>query len=189
MILEACTSIEPAPGFLADVQKTCKENGAVFILDEMITGFRWDLGGAQKLYGIKPDLSTFGKSIGNGFSIGALVGKREIMERGGIEHGHERVFLLSLTHGAENHCLAAAIECMHIYKRDNVVEQLHKQGERLRKGINQAIQANRLEGYFEVLGRASNLVYATRDQEKNRRSHSARFFFRKQSSAGWWRRL
>jgi glutamate-1-semialdehyde 2,1-aminomutase len=166
VILEACTSIEPIPGFLSDVQKTCKENGAVFILDEMITGFRWDLGGAQKFYGIRPDLSTFGKSIGNGFSIGALVGKREIMERGGIEHGHERVFLLSLTHGAENHCLAAAIECMHIYKREGVVEQLHKQGERLRKGINQAIQANRLEGYFEALGRASNLVYATRDQEK-----------------------
>ncbi len=110
------------------MQKTCKENGAVFILDEMITGFRWHLGGAQKYYGITPDLSTFGKCIGNGFSLGALVGKREIMERGGIEHAHERVFLLSLTHGAESHCLAAAIETMRIYKREKVVEQLHKTG-------------------------------------------------------------
>ena len=167
VIMEAATAVEPLPGFLADVQKTCKENGAVFILDEMITGFRWHLGGAQKYYGITPDLSTFGKCIGNGFSLGALVGKREIMERGGIEHAHERVFLLSLTHGAENHCLAAAIETMRTYKREKVVEQLHKQGERLRNGINKVIQELHLEGYFEVLGKAPNLVYATRDPEKN----------------------
>jgi len=167
VIMEAATAIEPLPGFLADVQKTCQENGAVFILDEMITGFRWHLGGAQKYYGITPDLSTFGKSIGNGFSLGALVGKRAIMERGGIEHAHERVFLLSLTHGAESHCLAAAIETMRIYKREKVVEQLHKQGERLRNGINKVIQEQHLEGYFEVLGQASNLIYATRDREKN----------------------
>ncbi len=167
VIMEAATAIEPQPGYLADVKKTCKENGAVFILDEMITGFRWHLGGAQKYYGVTPDLSTFGKSIGNGFSIGALVGKREIMERGGIEHAHERVFLLSLTHGAENHSLAAAIETMRIYKRENVVEHLHRQGDRLRKGINQAIQAHGVEGHFEVLGKAPNLVYATRDREKN----------------------
>jgi glutamate-1-semialdehyde 2,1-aminomutase len=167
VIMEAATAIEPAPGYLADVKKVCAENGAVFIFDEMITGFRWHLGGAQKYYGVTPDLSTFGKSMGNGFSIGALVGKREIMERGGISHPHERVFLLSLTHGAENHCLAASIETMRIYKREGVVEQLHKQGDRLRKGINQAIQAQRVEGYFEVLGKAPNLVYATRDREKN----------------------
>ena len=166
VLMEAATAIEPLPGFLADVQKTCRENGAVFILDEMITGFRWHLGGAQKYYGITPDLSTFGKCIGNGFSLGALVGKREIMERGGIEHSHERVFLLSLTHGAENHSLAAAIECMRIYKRENVVEQLYKQGDRLRKGIDRSILAHHLEGYFEVLGKAPNLVYATRDPEK-----------------------
>lgn len=166
VMMEAATAVEPIPGFLEDVQRTCRENGAVFILDEMITGFRWHLGGAQKYYGIKPDLSTFGKCIGNGFSLGALVGKREIMERGGIEHAHERVFLLSLTHGAENHSLAAAIETMRIYKTENVVEQLYKTGERLRNGINQAIRANRVEGHFQVLGKEPNLVYATLDTEK-----------------------
>jgi glutamate-1-semialdehyde 2,1-aminomutase len=167
VIMEAATAIEPKPGYLEDVKKTCKEFGAVFVLDEMITGFRWHLGGAQKYYGVTPDLSTFGKSIGNGFSIGALVGKREIMERGGIEHAHERVFILSLTHGAEGHSLAAAIETMRIYKREKVVEHLHRAGDRLRKGINQAIQAQGVEGCFEVLGKAPNLVYATRDRDKN----------------------
>ncbi len=167
VIMEAATAVEPLPGFLSDVQRTCKENGAVFILDEMITGFRWHLGGAQKYYGITPDLSTFGKCIGNGFSVGALVGKREIMERGGIEHPHERVFLLSLTHGAENHCLAAAIETMRIYKTEGVVERLYRQGERLRKGISQTIRENHVEGYFEVLGKEPNMIYATLDPEKH----------------------
>lgn len=167
VIMEAATAIEPADGYLSDVQKVSRENGAVFILDEMITGFRWHLGGAQKYYNVAPDLSAFGKGMGNGFSISALVGKREILERGGLRHAQERVFLLSLTHGAENHSLAAALETMRIYKKENVVEFLYQQGERLRKGINRAIQEHGLEGYFAVLGKSPNLVYATRDQGKN----------------------
>ena len=59
-------------------------NGALFVLDEMITGFRWHLGGAQAYYGIEPDLSTFGKGIANGFALSALAGRREIMELGGL---------------------------------------------------------------------------------------------------------
>jgi glutamate-1-semialdehyde 2,1-aminomutase len=62
----------------------------------------------HKYFGVEPDLSSFGKAIGNGFSVSALMGKREIMERGGLYHEKERIFLLSLTHGAENHALAAA---------------------------------------------------------------------------------
>ena len=104
----------------------------------MITGFRWHLGGAQKLYGVAPDLSAFGKALGNGFAVSALVGKREFMERGGLRHADERVFLLSTTHGAETHGLAAAIETMKIYEREGVVDVLHRQGARLRAGIEDA---------------------------------------------------
>jgi glutamate-1-semialdehyde 2,1-aminomutase len=167
VIMEAATAIEPADGYLPQVQNLCRENGAVFILDEMITGFRWHLGGAQKYYNVAPDLSAFGKAMGNGFSISALVGKREILERGGLRHAQERVFLLSLTHGAENHSLAAALQTLRIYREEKVVDFLYQQGERLRKGINRAIQAHRLEGHFEVLGKPPNLVYATRDQGKS----------------------
>ena len=164
--MEAATAVEPEGEYLAEVQTLCRNEGAVFILDEMITGFRWHLGGAQKVYGISPDLSTFGKAMGNGFSVSALAGKKELMELGGLHHDKERVFLLSTTHGAENHSLAAAIQTMHIYRRDNVVECLYRQGERLRAGINRAIESLGLVGHFEVLGRPSNLVYATRDQSK-----------------------
>jgi glutamate-1-semialdehyde 2,1-aminomutase len=166
VILEAATSVEPKADFLSSVQALCRAEGAVFILDEMITGFRWHLRGAQKEYGITPDLSTFGKAIGNGFSVSALAGKRELMELGGLHHDRERVFLLSTTHGAENHSLAAAIETMRIYREDHVVEFLYRQGERLRTGVNREIELLGVGDYFELLGRPCNLVFATRDQSK-----------------------
>jgi glutamate-1-semialdehyde 2,1-aminomutase len=166
VVMEAATSEEPEGEYLAEVQTLCGNEGAVFILDEMITGFRWHLGGAQKVYGISPDLSTFGKAIANGFSVSALVGKKELMQLGGLHHNEERVFLLSTTHGAENHSLAAAVQTMKIYRRDDVVEYLYGQGERLRAGINREIESLGLVGYFEMRGRPSNLVYATCDRSR-----------------------
>ncbi|WP_414622980.1 glutamate-1-semialdehyde 2,1-aminomutase [Calothrix sp. CCY 0018] len=166
VILEPAKYEDPSDNFLHEVQKLCQENGAVFILDEMITGFRWLAGNAQNYYGVVPDLSTFGKGMGNGFAVSALVGKREIMELGGIYHDKERVFLLSSTHGAENHALAAAIATMNIFRQEDVIEQLYQKGERLRKGINGAIANNKLQDYFQVIGKPCNLVYATRDRNK-----------------------
>lgn len=104
--------------------------------------------------------------MGNGFSVSALVGKREIMELAGLQHDKPRVFALSLTHGAESHGLAAAREVIRIYKTQNVVERLWQAGETLRNGINQAIARHGIGEYFAVLGRPCNLVYATRDRDK-----------------------
>jgi len=168
LILEAETVEPPRDGFLHKVQALCRQHGVLFILDETITGFRWHLGGAQCVYNLTPDLSTFGKAMGNGFAIAALAGKRDIMQLGGLQHQNERVFLLSTTHGAENHTLAAAIATMQTYQEQPVVEQLERQGRRLADGIQRAIAANQLDGYFELVGRPCNLVYATRDHTKNR---------------------
>ena len=162
--MEAATTVEPALGFLHQVRQQCSTNGALFILDEMITGFRWHLGGAQQLYGVTPDLSTFGKALANGFALSALVGRREVMERGGLRHGQERVFLLSTTHGAETSALAAALETMRIYREEGVVEVLYRQGERLRSGVREAARANGVANHFDVLGNPTNLVYETRDR-------------------------
>jgi glutamate-1-semialdehyde 2,1-aminomutase len=164
-VLEAATTVEPRDGFLHQVRQLCSRNGALLILDEMITGFRWDNGGAQAVYGVKPDLSTFGKALGNGFAISALVGSRDVMERGGLDHAQERVFLMSTTHGAETPALAAAIATMGVYRREPVVETLYRQGERLRAGVRQAIAATGVHGYVDVLGRPCNLVFATRDPQ------------------------
>ena len=162
LILEPATTEEPRDDFLRQLKLLCELNGSLFILDEMITGFRWHISGAQASYGVVPDLSTFGKGMGNGFAISALVGKREIMRLGGLDHAAQRVFLLSTTHGAETHALAAARETLNVYRRCNVVEHLYGQGERLRVGINECIARHGIVDQFEVLGRAPNLVYATK---------------------------
>lgn len=153
----------PQADFLQQVREICHANGALLIFDEIITGFRWHLGGAQKYHGVVPDLSTFGKAMANGFSIAALVGKKEIMELGGLYHNKERVFLLSTTYGAETHSLAAALATMKTYETEPVIEHLYRQGERLAKGINQSVQEHHLEGFFGTLGKPCNLLYYTRD--------------------------
>jgi glutamate-1-semialdehyde 2,1-aminomutase len=161
VLLEAEAATPPHPGYLKAVKELCEANGAVLIFDEMITGFRWNLGGAQKYHGVVPHLSTFGKAMGNGFAISALAGKREIMRLGGLGHDQPRVFLLSTTHGAETHTLAAALETLRIYREHNVVEFLWTQGARLRALINRSITENRLEKFFKVLGQPCNLIFAT----------------------------
>ena len=109
LVLEPATAVEPAPGFLEGLRELCTAEGALLVFDEMITGFRWDVAGAQRVYGVRPDLTTFGKAMGNGFAIAALAGPRELMELGGIRDPRERVFLLSTTHGAETIALAAMV--------------------------------------------------------------------------------
>jgi glutamate-1-semialdehyde 2,1-aminomutase len=165
VLLEAEAVTPPAAGYLKAVKDLCEERGAVLIFDEMITGFRWHLGGAQKLHGVVPHLSAFGKAMGNGFAISALVGKSEIMRLGGLDHDQARVFLLSTTHGAETHALAASLETIRIFREREVVEFLWKQGERLRTGINQLISRHGIAGHFEMTGRPCNLVYQTKDSQ------------------------
>jgi glutamate-1-semialdehyde 2,1-aminomutase len=162
VVLEAETATAPRAGFLAEVRGLCDRYGALMVLDEMITGFRWDLGGAQRAHDVVPDLSAFGKAIANGFALSALAGKREVMERGGLRHSQERVFLLSTTHGAETHSLAAGIATMQVFQREPVIETLYRQGERLRLGFEEATHRHGVQDYLTVLGRACNLVYATK---------------------------
>lgn len=179
----ACFIMEPEKhepvdrGFLFGLQSLCKEHGCVFILDEMITGFRWHIGGAQTMYGITPDLSTFGKAMGNGFAIAALAGKRELMELGGLHHDKERVFLLSTTHGAENHALAAFIAVAKYYKENQVIDYFQYQGERLRKGFQAAIADHQLEDYVDIIGHPACLVFSTNDQNKQPYSQHYRTLF------------
>lgn len=158
----ACPSNEE--NFLKQVINLAHQNGALFILDEMITGFRWDFQGAQKFYGISPDLSTFGKAMANGFAVAALTGKREIMSLGNINvPGQERVFLTSTTHGAEMGSLGAFIKTMEILQRDNVIEKYWEYGSKLKTGMNQIAQEMNLLSYFYVEGYPCSLNYITKD--------------------------
>jgi glutamate-1-semialdehyde 2,1-aminomutase len=161
VILEASRGDDPQDGFLHETQRLCHQHGAVFVLDECITGFRWHLGGAQRLYGITPDLSTFGKALGNGFAVSALVGRRELMELGGIRTDRERVFLLSTTHGGETHALAAAIAALGVYRREPVVAHLEREGARLAAGVADLAKGHGVERFFHTVGRPCNLSFAT----------------------------
>jgi glutamate-1-semialdehyde 2,1-aminomutase len=165
VIMEAATTEPPADGFLESVQELCREHGAVFILDEMITGFRWHLKGAQHYYGIKPDLATFGKGMGNGFSIAALVGRRDIMELGGLDHDGERVFLISTTHGAENHALAACIAALQVCRNENVSDHMWKIGAELIDALNTAAGKAGMSDMFEAMGIACSPAYVCRTED------------------------
>lgn len=162
VILEPCKYEPPADHFLHRVQELCLAHGALFILDEMITGFRMHNAGAQALYGVTPDLSTWGKGLANGFALSALAGKRSIMELGGLDHDRPRVFLLSTTHGAETHALAAAIRTMEIYRDEPVVETLAARGQELLDGCRRTIADHGLDGLVTVEGFPCNLVWGAK---------------------------
>lgn len=167
VILEAARIDDPIDGFLHKLHQLCHAKGALFILDEMVTGFRWAVGGAQQAYGVVADLSTFGKALGNGFSVSALAGRREFMRLGGLGHvDRPRVFLLSTTHGAETHALAAAIATMRVYRNEPVIEHLMRQGRRLKEEGEDIIRRHGLKEYVEIVGQPCCLLYTTRDRDK-----------------------
>jgi len=176
VVMEPARVEEPLPGYLASVRDLTRAHGTLLVFDEMITGFRWHLHGAQHVYGVTPDLSTFGKAMANGFSVSALAGRREIMELGGYEHTRERVFLLSTTHGAETHELAAALATMRYYRDHPVIDRLYERGARLRRGIERAITEHRVVGFFELTGRDCCLLFGTRDAEMRPSQHFRTLF-------------
>jgi len=155
-----------AGNFLQQVKVLAHGNGALFILDEMITGFRWRLSGAQTFFGVEADIATFGKAIANGFALAAVTGRREIMEVGAINRpGIERTFLLSSTHGGEMPALGAFIAATGIYAEENVPEALWAYGARLRDGIADVAASHGLSDHVLTEGPAILLNYVTRDAD------------------------
>jgi len=166
IILEPVEFEEPRDNFLQKIRVLCDKYHIVYILDEMITGFRWDLQGACKYYDVIPDLVTYGKGMANGFSVAALGGKREIMELGGLDHNKERVFLISTTHGAEMSSLGALIETIAVYKELDVTNQLWKQGKKLITGINDIAKEYGIEKNFYIEGASCSPNYITKDNHE-----------------------
>ena len=166
LILEQATATaEPAPGFLEGLRELADRDGFVLVFDEMITGLRWSAGGAQAVYGVTPDLSTWGKALGNGFSVSALAGRRELMAPGGLDTDASRPFLLSTTHGAETTGLAAYLAVADAYAERDVVGIMEAQGEKLRAGFQGAAAEHGLAEHVVVMGRPSCLVFGTKDHE------------------------
>lgn len=167
IILEPQKYDEPKENFLHQLKELCYKQGTVLIFDEMITGFRFHKGGGQKKFGVVPDLSAWGKAMGNGFSVAALAGTSEIMQHGGIKHSQERVFLLSTTHGAETHSLAAAIATMKFYQQEDVIGRLYEQGDKLKKGISKAASDLGIQEHVKIIGPSCCSAYTTLDYSLN----------------------
>lgn len=165
VVLEPETIQPPAPGFFDGLRRLCDQHGAVLILDEIITGFRWHERGAQYLYDIEPDLCTFGKGVANGLPLSVLAGRREIMRLGGYVSNVDRVFLLSITSAAQPWALAAMMAVIDTYQRDHIADRLQEIGATLRRRVEKVAADAGLSSYFQLNGRDCNLVYVARDEQ------------------------
>lgn len=130
IILEPVVFNEPKDNFLHKLADLCKENGIVLIFDEMWTGFRMALGGAQEYFGITPDLATYSKAVANGMPISILTGKKEIMQL-----ADEDIFFYT-TFGGEALSLAATKATIEELRDKNVPKFLSEQGSKLKNGYN-----------------------------------------------------
>ena len=129
IIMEATRFTAPQPGFLEGVRALADGHGAVLIFDEIVTGFRWALGGAQQYFGVTPDLATFAKAISNGYALAAVAGREEIMRRAGT-------LAITTTYGSEAYPFAAALACLgEIERRGH--SHLWELGQRLKDGFNE----------------------------------------------------
>jgi glutamate-1-semialdehyde 2,1-aminomutase len=148
IVMEPMNIDWPKPGYLEEVKKIAEKFGIVLVFDETITGFRFSDGGAQKLFGVIPHLSTFGKGLANGFPISAVVGKREIM----LEM--EEIFF-SGTFGGELLSLAAAKYVLLRHKKENISAQLAEIGGLLSSKVENIINTHNLNNHLNLRGHNS----------------------------------
>jgi glutamate-1-semialdehyde 2,1-aminomutase len=148
VIIEPMNIVEPEPGFLEGVKSLAHEHGALLVFDETITGFRYANGGAQELFGVIPDLATFGKGLANGYPVSAVAGRADVMKQ------MEDVFF-SFTFGGEALSLAAAKATLLKLKREPVLATIADRGRELIVGLREVIAARKLEEVFSVSGHPS----------------------------------
>ena len=148
LVMEPMNSVFPNEGFLEGVRELTTKYGVVLIFDETITGFRFAKGGAQELFGVIPDLSTFGKGIANGFPLSAVVGRRDIMME------MEEIFF-SGTFGGELLSLAAAKSVLTSLVKSDFTQTLSKHGAQLSSGVEKLISAHSLQDVLQFSGHST----------------------------------
>lgn len=148
VILEPMNVEFPRPGFLQEIRELCSQKKCLLIFDETITGFRFSNGGAQKFFGVTPDLACFGKGIANGYPLSALVGKKEYMRQA------EDIFF-SFTFGGELLSLAAAKATLTKLKNNNILQSINEVGTYLLDTMNKLIQTQKIDNLFSISGHPS----------------------------------
>jgi glutamate-1-semialdehyde aminotransferase/spore coat polysaccharide biosynthesis protein SpsF (cytidylyltransferase family) len=145
IIMEPVNFVEPEPGYLQGVKDLAHTHGALLIFDEICTGIHLGLGGAQKLYGVTPDLACFGKAMGNGFPISCVVGRADVMKL------FEEIFF-SFTFAGEVASMAAAMKVLDILEHTPALAQMGAQGRRLQDGVRSLAKEAGLEARFRCIG-------------------------------------
>jgi len=145
--------------FLHEVQKMAKHYGAILMFDEIITGFRFALGGAQELTGVTPDLASFAKGISNGIPLSALVGKKEYMQV------LDKTFF-SFTYGGDCIGLAAAEACIPKLERENATDHIWDMGLILKDGFNELAKNHNLEDFIDCIGYPCRTIVSFNGQQK-----------------------
>lgn len=146
VILEPIQSNGPKEGYLQALKDLTHEYGAIFIFDEVVSGFRYALGGASELYGVTPDLAAFGKGMANGYAISAVAGKKELLQQ--IEHG---VFV-STTFGGDSVPMAAALATIEILEQPGFYDHINKIGKMQLEGVAKLIEKYSLQDVLSVSG-------------------------------------
>ncbi len=148
VVLEPMNITQPVDGFLEGVAELTRAHGALVVFDETITGFRFSNGGAQELFGVVPDLATYGKGLANGFPLSAVTGRADIMRT------FEDIFF-SFTMGGEALSLAAAKAVLDKLDREPVTETLARSGRRLMDGVEHLIGKHDVSGLLSISGHPS----------------------------------
>lgn len=146
VILEPIQANGPKDDFLQKVKELAHENGAILIFDEVVSGFRYALGGASELYDVVPDMAAFGKGMGNGLPISAVAGKKEIMKQ--IEEG----IFVSTTFGGEALSMAGSIAALKILEKPGAYDYIWKLGTMLKEGLENLIKKYELGDVILVSG-------------------------------------
>jgi len=157
VIMEPVGVEEPGKNFLRQVRELTSREGALLVFDEVITGFRLAIGGAQEFYDVTPDLACFGKAMSNGYPVAALVGREDIMKL------FDEVFF-SFTLGGEALSLAAAESTIKEMQEKNVIAHLWKQGQRLKDGYNVLAKEYEISQFTECVGLPPRTVAVFRDE-------------------------
>jgi len=177
VILEPMNTTEPPPGYLQELKALVRKNGAVLIFDEIVTGFRWSIGGAQALYDVTPDLACFGKAMGNGMPISAVVGRADLMRL-------MNDIFYSGTFAGEALSLAAAIATIDKIERQNVTDHLWKAGGTLMREARNRIAAAGLSGVLSLNGAAPWAILAFHDHPRASKEAIKTLFLREMIAAG-----
>jgi len=161
--------------YLQQVRELCNWHDVLLIFDEIVTGYRLALGGAQEYFGVLPDLSCFAKGIANGYPVAALCGRRDVMTA--MEQA-----TISSTYGGEALSLAALVACVREYREKNVTEFLRAQGQKLMDGLNAAAKAHGVAAHWLGYPCMSAYTFEYDDAELNR--HCVTFWLQECAKRG-----